>query len=112
MPAWPGCGCGSCPETRLRLMARALAEAGPLWRLRVSATSIQAVAHAFAMLGLVSAEGAEAAMTQASRARGLRGADGSERGVWPGPACDYWSMRAQGRHALAWMPRAVAVGAV
>ena len=68
--------------------------------------------HAFAMLGLVSAEGAEAAMTAASRALGLRGVGGSESGVWPGLACGYWNMRAQGRHSLAWIPRAVAVGAL
>jgi hypothetical protein len=94
-------------------MAQELAEARPLWRRRASAASIQAVAHAFAMLGLVSAEGAEAAMRQASQALGLRGAGGSEPGAWPGPACDYWNMRTQGRrHALAWIPRAVAVGAL
>src|SRR5260221_4126700 len=93
-------------------MARDLAEGGPLWRRRVSAASIEAVAHAFAMLGLVSAEGAEAAMRQASQALGLRGAGGSELGAWHGPACDYWNMRAQGRDALAWIPRAVAVGAL
>src|SRR5260221_11490603 len=91
-------------------MAQALGEARPLWRRRVRAVSIQAVAHAFAMVGLVSAEGAGAAMRQASQALGLRGAGGSELGAWPGPACDYWDMRAQGRHALAWVPRAVAVG--
>ena len=102
---------GAAAETHLRLMARALAEPR-LWRRRVSAASIQAVAHAFAMLGLVSAEGAGAAMRQASQAPGLRGADGSELGAWPGPACDYWNMRAQGRHALAWFPRVVAVGAL
>src|SRR5260370_9086696 len=93
-------------------MAQALAEARPLGRRRVSAASIQAVAHAFAMLGLVSAEGAEAAMTQAGRAPGVRGAGGSEAGAGPGPACGYWVMRAQGRQALAWIPRAVAVGAL
>jgi hypothetical protein len=93
-------------------MAQDLAEARPLWRLRVSAASVQAVAHAFALLGLVSAEDAEAAMTQASRALGLPGAGGSEPGLWPGPACGYWNMRAQGRHALAWVPRAVAAGAL
>jgi hypothetical protein len=103
---------GVAPETYLRLMAQALAEARPLARRRVSAASIQAVAHAFAMLGLVSAEGAEAATTQASRALGLRGAGGSEAGAGPGPACGYWDMRAQGRHGLAWIPRAVAAGAV
>ena len=102
----------AAPGTHLQLMAQALAEARPLWRRRVSAVSIRAVAHAFAMLGLVSAEGAEAAMRQASQALGLRGAGGSELGAWPGPACDYWNMRAQGRHALAWIPRAVAVGAL
>jgi hypothetical protein len=101
---------GVAPETYLRLMARDLAEAQPGWRLRVSATSVQAVAHAFAMLGLVSAEVAEAAMTQARRALGVRGAGGSEPGIWQGPACEYWNVRAQGRHALAWIPRAVAVG--
>src|SRR5262249_16978644 len=26
-------------------------------------------------------------------------------------ACDYWNLRAEGRHALAWVPRAIAVGA-
>jgi len=93
-------------------MAQDLAEARPFWRLRVSATSVQAVAHAFAMLGLVSAEGAQAAMTAASRALGLRRAGGAEPGDWPGPACDYWSMRAEGRHALRWIPLAVAVGAL
>src|SRR5258708_26227499 len=93
-------------------MARDLAEAGPLWRRRVSAASIEAVAHAFAMLGLVSAEGAEAAMRQASQALGLRGAGGAGLGAWHGPARDYWNMRAQGRDALAWIPRAVAVGAL
>jgi hypothetical protein len=103
---------GVGPETYLRLMAQDLAEAQPLWRLRMGATSIQAVTHAFAMLGLVSAEGAEAAMTQARRALGLRGAGGSEPGIWPGPACDYWNMRVQGQRALAWIPRAVAVGAL
>ena len=93
-------------------MARALGEARPPWRRRVSAVSIQAVAHAFAMLGLASAEGAEAAMRQASQPPGIRGAGGSELGAWPGPACDYWDMRAHGRHGLAWVPRAVAVGAL
>src|SRR5580700_8006925 len=93
-------------------MAQALVEARLLWRLRVSAASIQAVAHAFAMLGLVSAEGAEAAMRQASRAPGLRGVGRSEARAGPGPACGYWDMRAQGRHALTWIPRAVAVGAL
>jgi hypothetical protein len=103
---------GVAPETYLRLMAQALAEARSLWRLRVSAASIQAVAHAFAMLGLVSVEGAEAAMTQASQALALRGASGSEPGVVAGPACEYWNMRARGPDALAWIPRAVAVGAL
>jgi hypothetical protein len=93
-------------------MAQDLAEARPLWHLRVSAASIQAVAHAFAMLGLVSAEDAEAAITQADRALGLRAVGGSEPAIWPGPARGYWNMRAQGRHALAWIPRAVAVGAL
>src|SRR5258707_3113422 len=93
-------------------MARDLAEAGPLWRRRVSAASIEAVAHAFAMLGLVGAEGAEAAMRQASQALGLRGAGGSELWAWPGPACDYWDMRAQGRGSLALDSRAGARRAV
>src|SRR5215469_2483160 len=91
-------------------MAQDLGNARPLWHLRVSGAAIQAVAHAFAMLGLVSAKDAEAAITQASRAPGLRRAGGSGPVIWPGPACGYWDMRAQGRHALAWVPRAVAVG--
>jgi hypothetical protein len=100
------------PETYLQLMARDLAAARPPWQLRVHATSIQAVAHAFMMLGLVSAEAAETAMTQARRALGLHGVGGSEHRPWPGPVGDYWNMRAQRRHALAWIPRAVAVGAL
>jgi hypothetical protein len=99
------------PETYLRLMARDLSGAGPAWRVRVNATSVQAVAHAFAMLGLISAEGAEAAVTHASRALGLPGG-GPEPEVWPWPASEYWNMRAQRRQALAWIPRAVAVGAL
>ena len=67
---------GVAPETYLRRMAQDLAEAEPPWRLRAGVTSIQAVAHAFAMLGLVSAEGAAAAMAQAEpgawTARGRR----------------------------------------
>jgi len=93
-------------------MAQDLAEARPLRRLRVSATSVQAVAHAFAMLGLVSADGAQAAMTAANWALGLRRAGGSEPGDWRGPACDYWNMRAEGPHALAWIPHAVAASAM
>src|SRR5215470_10643449 len=85
-------------------MAQDLAEARPFWRLRVSAVSVQAVAHAFAMLGLVSAEGARAALTQAGRALGLPRAGGPEPVAWPGSACDYWNLRAEGRHALAWAP--------
>jgi hypothetical protein len=101
----------AAPETYLRLMAQDMAEARPVGQLRVRATSIQAVAHAFVMLGLISAEGAEAAITQASRTLGLRMAGGPGPAIWPGPARDYWNMRARGRGALAWIPRAVAVGA-
>jgi hypothetical protein len=64
------------------------------------------------MLGLISAEGAEAAMTAASRALGLHRTGGSDAAIWLEPARDYWNMRAQGRHALAYIPRAVAVGAL
>jgi hypothetical protein len=103
---------GVASETYLRLMAQDLAEARSPWQLRVSITSIQAVAHAFAMLGLISAESAQAAMTAASPALELRRTGGSEPAIWPGPARDYWNMRAQGRHALAWIPRAAAVGAL
>jgi hypothetical protein len=63
------------------------------------------------LLGLVSAERAEAAVTQASRVLGPHGVGLAAAGVWPGPAGDYWNMRVQGRQALAWIPRAVAVGA-
>jgi len=91
-------------------MAQDVAEARPPWRRRVKAASIQAVAHAFAMLGLINAEAAEAALTAASRALGLRAVGGSHAGGMPGPACGYWTLRAQGPQALAWIPRAVAVG--
>jgi hypothetical protein len=99
-------------EAYLRLMAQDLAGARPLGPVRVRAASIQALAHAFALLGLISAGGAEAAVIQASRALGLRGGSVAEPAIWLGPACGYWNMRAQGRHALAWIPRAVAAGAL
>src|SRR5262249_10969419 len=67
-------------------------------------------AHALVMLGSSLDEGGEAAIPHASRALGLRRAGGSEPAIWPGPARDYWEMRAQGRGALAWIPGAVAVG--
>jgi hypothetical protein len=97
-------------ETYLRLMAQNVAEARPPWRLPIRATAMQAVAHAFVLLGLISPEAADAAITQASRTIGPRGVGGS------GPAVsattrDYRTMRDQGPHALAWTPRAVAVGA-
>jgi len=53
---------GVAPETCLRLMAEDLAGARLPWQHRVRATSIQAVAHAFVMLGLISPEGAEASL--------------------------------------------------
>jgi len=100
------------PETYLRLLAQDRAEALPLSRLRVRINSIQAVAHAFMLLGLVSAESAEASVAQASRVPGPHGVGLAEPRVWPQPAADYWSMRGQGRQALAWTPHAVAVGAL
>lgn len=103
---------GFAAQAYLRLMAQDLAEARPLGHFRVRATSIRALAHAFALLGLISAEGAEAAVIEASRALGLRGGGGIEPAIWLGPARGYWNMRAQGRHALAWIPHAVAVGAL
>jgi hypothetical protein len=93
-------------------MAEELEVAEAPERRRVLAVSIHAVAHAFMMLGLISSEGAEPAITRASLALAQREAGGSEPAVWPGQADDYWSMRAEGRHSLAWVPRAVAVGAL
>ena len=111
---WCGAGqtvvVGVAPETYPRLMAERLTQAGPQGGLQVIAASIQAAAYAFAMLGLLTAEGAEAAMAQTSRARELRGIGGLEPGAWLGPACDYWKARAEGRDRLTWQPRTVAVG--
>jgi hypothetical protein len=70
-----------------------------------------AVAHAFALLGLISHEAADAAITHARRALKPGGVGGSEPEIWPSPARDYRAMRGQGPQALAWIPRAVAVGA-
>jgi hypothetical protein len=98
------------PETYLRLMARDLAAAQPRWRLRVIQTSLEAVARAFLMLGLLSAEGAAAALTDARRTHALNGVGGLESAVWPGPPSEYWPTRAHGEHALIWTPRSVAVG--
>jgi hypothetical protein len=93
-------------------MVETLEEARPGSGLQVNAASIHAVAHAFAMLGLLTPEDAEAALTQASRALELRGVSGSGLGAGPTRAGDYWRIRAQGRPALTWIPRAVAPGAL
>jgi hypothetical protein len=100
------------PETYLRLMARELAAARPPGRLRLIQTSLDAVARAFIMLGLLSAEGAAAALTDARRAQTLNGLGGLESAGRPGPPTDYWPARDPGRHALRWTPHSVAVGAV
>jgi hypothetical protein len=59
---------GVAPNTYLRLMAEELQAVEPPKRQRVLAVSIQAVAHAFMMLGLIRTEGAEPAITQANLA--------------------------------------------
>jgi hypothetical protein len=100
------------PETYLRLMARDLVVAQPRSRLRVIETSVEAVARAFIMLGLLSAEGAANALTDARRAQALNGIGGLDSAVWPGPPGDFWPTRAHGQHAPSWTPRSVAVGAV
>jgi hypothetical protein len=100
------------PETYLRLMAHDLAAAQPRSRLRVIQTSVEAVARAFIMLGLLSAESATNALTDARRAQALNGIGGLATAVWPGPPSDFWPARAHGRHAPSWTPRSVAVGAV
>ncbi len=100
------------PETYLRLMANDLAAAQPRGRLRLIEASLDAVARAFIMLGLLSAEGATAALTDARRAQALNGVGGLESAVWPGPPSGYWPARVHGQHALSWTPRSVAVGGV
>jgi len=98
-------------ETYLRLMAQDVANARPPSQLRMRATAMQAVSHAFVLLGLISHEAAEAAITPASRTLEPRGAGGSQPAIWLVPAGEYRTMRDQGPHSLAWIPRAVAVGA-
>jgi hypothetical protein len=100
------------PETYLRLMAHDLTVSQPLWRLRLRVASVQAVAAAFVMLGLLSAEGAAAALSDARRASALHGVGGLEPWDWRGPVSDYWSTRAQGQGALGWTPRSVAAAAL
>jgi hypothetical protein len=97
-------------ETHLLRLAESLERAQPHTRLKVSALKVQAVANAFAMLGLVTAERAQTAMQRAGAALELHGLAGSWLAAGPGPAASYWSMRAQAPAALAWAPRAVAVG--
>ena len=99
------------PETYLRLMAHDLALAQPRSRLRVIQASVEAVARAFIMLGLLSAEGAVAALADARRAQALNGVGNLESAVWPRASTDFWPARAHGQHALTWTPRSVAVGA-
>jgi hypothetical protein len=100
------------PETYLRLMAHDLAAPQPRWQLRVIQASLEAVARAFIMLGLLSSEAAAAVLTDARRAPALDGVGGLESAVWPGPLNDLWPARAHGQHARTWTPRSVAVGAV
>ncbi len=100
------------PETYLRLMALDLATAQPRPRLRVIQTSVEAVARAFVMLGLLSAEGVANALTDARRVQARNGVGGLDTAVWPGPPSDFWPTRGHGRHAPSWPPRSVAVGAV
>lgn len=69
-------------------MADELEVAEPPERRRVLAVGIQAVAHAFLMLGLISAEGAEPAITRARLALAHREVGDSEPAVWAGPAGD------------------------
>ncbi len=98
------------PENYLRLMAGDMAGGQPLGRLLLPEISVQAVAHAFMMLGLLSVEGAEAAMTQARPEFARRHIGGPGPGARPRPPDDYWNVRARGQQALAWAPRAVAAG--
>lgn len=100
------------PETYLRLMARDLTAAQPRSRLRVLETSVEAVARAFTMLGLLSPEGAANALTDARRAQALNGVDSLDSAVWSGPPSDFWPTPARGQHAPSWTPHSVAVGAV
>jgi hypothetical protein len=100
------------PETYLRLMAHDLVVAQPRSRLRVIETSVEAVARAFIMLGLLSAAGAANALTDARRAQALNGIGGLDSAVWPGPPGDFWPTRAHGQQAPSWTPRSVAVGPV
>jgi hypothetical protein len=100
------------PETYLRLMADDLAAAQPRSRLRVIQTSVEAVARAFIMLDLLSAEDAANALTDARRAQALNGVGGLDSAVWPGLPSDFWPARAHGQHVPSWTPRSVAVGPV
>ncbi len=100
------------PETYLRLMTDDLAAAQPRWRHRVIQASVEAVARAFIILGLLSAESVAAALTDARRTQALNGIGGLDPAVWPGPPGDFWPARSAGRHELIWTPRSVAVGAL
>ncbi len=98
------------PKAYLRLMADDLAAAQPRWRQRLIQTSVEAVARAFILLGLLSADSVMAALADARRAQALNGVGGLESALWPGPPGDFWPTRARGRHELSWTPRSVAVG--
>ena len=112
MPAWPDCGCGSCPRD-----LPAADGPGPGGGTAALASSGEC--------SQCPGRGACVRAAWLGQRRGCRGCDDAGQpgawtprgrrlgaGVWPGPACGYWNMRAQGRHALAWIPRAVAVGAL
>ena len=100
------------PETYLRLMAHDLALAQPRSRLRVIQASVEAVARAFIMLGLLSVEGAATALADARRAQALNGIGELATAVWPGPPRNFWPARAHGQHVPSWTPHSVAVGPV
>ncbi len=91
-------------------MTETLASPPPGTGLQVAALTVQAVAYAFAMLGLVAADAAGTAMRRAHAALEQSGIGGSQIETWPGQEGDYWALRARGPGDLAWAPRAVAVG--
>jgi hypothetical protein len=97
-------------ESYLRHLARNThddAEAGP--DSEVALFRLQAVAHAFVMIGLLSSATADEVLTEARDVSQAHNHANTQLQLRPG-AEEYWRLRNDGPDRLSWIPRAIAAG--